>query len=130
MRRTAILLGALALAAPALAQQEIRFARGASSAVLEGSVLRGERAAYTLSARAGQAMTLRIASPEDNAVFQLYAPGARLTAQGVAGTALPGAAEGEDARSWQGRLPAGGAYLILVGATRGNAAYRLEVGVR
>jgi hypothetical protein len=122
MRRAAILLAALAVAAPALAQTPIRFARGASSAVIEGSVLRGERATYSLAARAGQTMTLRIASPEENAVFQLHGPGA--------GQPLPGAAEGDDARSWQGRLPADGTYLIVVGATRGNASYRLEVAVR
>ncbi|WP_372622543.1 hypothetical protein [Falsiroseomonas sp.] len=130
MRRAAILLAALAIAAPALAQTPIRFARGASSAVVEGSVLRGERATYSIAARAGQTMTLRIASPEENAVFQLYAPGARMAPEGVAGKPLPGAAEGEDARSWQGRLPANGTYLIVIGPTRGNAAYRLEVAVR
>jgi hypothetical protein len=128
--RRALLLGLLLLAGPATAQQDIRFARGASSAEVSGTVLRGERVAYSLGARAGQAMTLRIASPGENAVFQLYAPGARLTPDGVAGEPLPGAAEGEDARRWQGRLPADGAYLVVVGATRGNAAYRLEVAIR
>ncbi|WP_270938167.1 hypothetical protein [Falsiroseomonas oryzae] len=128
--RRALLLAALVLATPAAAQQEIRFARGAASAVMEGAVPRGERATYSLGARAGQTMTLRIAAPEDNAVFQIYAPGARITPDGVAGTALKGAGEGEDARQWQGVLPADGRYLIVVGATRGNATYRLQVAIR
>ena len=111
------------------AQTEVRFARGTSSAMLAGSIVRGERAAYSLGARAGQRMSLRITSDEDNAVFQLYAPGARLTPEGVSGTALPGAGEGEDARRWEGTLPKDGSYLIVVGATRGNASYRLDVTI-
>jgi len=136
-----IWLSALALAlalAPGLAAQEavtpIRFARGTSGAEVAGGVVRGERALYSLGARAGQTLTARITAAEGNAVFQIYAPGAVPRTQDamleVAGTTLPGAGEGEDARAWSGVLPATGDYLIVVGGTRGNASYRLSVSVR
>ena len=112
----------------------IRFAPGASSAQVQGAVVRGERALYTLEARAGQRLTLRIAASEGNAAFQLYAPGARPQTRdfgvGIEGQALSGASEGEDARRWMGTLPQTGAYLLVVGPTRGNATYRLTVAIR
>lgn len=140
--RTLLLAAALLCAlapAPALGQAEpqvqpIRFARGTSGAEVTGAVVRGERALFSLEARAGQTLTARITAPEGNAVFQIWRPGAVPRQQdGMAvidGTALPGAAEGEDARSWSGKLPASGAYLIVVGGTRGNAEFRLSVTVQ
>ncbi|HWQ33707.1 MAG TPA: hypothetical protein VNQ79_12710 [Blastocatellia bacterium] len=100
----------------------IRFARGADSVMLEGSVMRGERDRYLVKARARQVMTVSLTSAEDNAVFQIYRPGGRKT--------LAGAGEGEDARTWSGKLPMSGDYLIVVGGTRGNASYKLEVKIR
>jgi hypothetical protein len=133
-RHAAVVLALLAL--PAIAQEpaSIRFAHNASAAELVGSVVRGERALYTLEARAGQTLVARITSAEDNAVFQLYIPGARTMQRdgvlSVEGTALPGAAEGDDARAWRGRLPVSGAYLFVVGGARGNVQYQLSVSVR
>lgn len=102
--------------------QEIRFARGASSATLEGGVIRGERDVYTLVARKGQRMTVTVTSVEDNAVFQIYPPGSE--------EGLSGAADGEDAKRWSGALPASGRYRIVVGGTRGNCTYTLKVGIK
>lgn len=121
-----LLLSGLALAMPlpgmAGEGQPIRFAPGASSADIDGAVVRGEVARYTLNARQGQTMHLAITALEDNAVFQLYPPGADAAA-------LPGAAEGDDATRWSGRLPRSGDYRIVVGASRGNATYRLSVRI-
>ena len=129
-----LLLLGFTTAAPAQDATPIRFARGSSGAAVAGSVVRGERALYSLEARAGQTLTARISAPENNAVFQLYAPGARAALRDgmleITGQALPGAGDGADARGWQGRLPADGAYLFVVGGTRGNARYRLDVTVR
>ena len=114
--------------------EPIRFARGASSAEVSGAVIRGERALYSVEARGGQRMSLRIVAPENNAVFQVYAPGAESGTGGaapeIAGDTLPGAGAGDDATRWTGVLPRSGAYLLVVGATRGNASYRLTVTVR
>ena len=115
----ALLLGAfVAQDAP----RRIRFARGATSAVVDGAVLRGERAVYLVWARAGQRMRVQVTSPEDNAVFQLRGPGR--------GGTLPGADETDDATAWSGVLPRSGDYRIVVGGTRGNAGYRLRVEIR
>jgi hypothetical protein len=139
--RTAGLVLACAIAAVSSAAEHtppvarIRFARGASSAEVHGAVVRGERALYSVEAREGQHMSLRITSIESNAVFQVYAPGAEArlgdaSALEIAGQALTGAREGDDATRWTGVLPRSGPYLLVVGATRGNTTYRLTVKIR
>jgi hypothetical protein len=69
-----------------------------------------------------------------NAVFQLFAPGAKLETDNsmpqVTGLTLSGVGEGDDAMRWSGRLPQSGRYLIVVGPTRGNASYHLMVTIR
>src|SRR4051794_8416042 len=86
----------------------IRFAHGASSAEVHGAVIRGERTLYSVEARRGQHMSLRITALEGNAVFQVYAPGAKPRVRDdvleIAGEALPGAGEGDDATRWTGAL--------------------------
>ena len=113
--------------------EAIHFARGASSAEVRGAVVRGERAFYTFEARAEQRLTLHIVSLENNAVFQVYAPGARPETRDdsmeIIGQALAGVGEGNDTRRWTGILPQSGSYLVVVGATRGNATYRLTIAV-
>lgn len=101
--------------------QVIRFAPGASSAVVSGGIARGETAVYTIGAGAGQTMSLGMQSAEDNAVFQIETPDGRQ---------LPGAADGDDTRVWRGPLPADGDYRIIVGSTRGGASYELKVSIR
>ena len=98
----------------------IRFASGKSNAKVSGAVIRGERDLYSLGATAGQTMTVTIKALEDNAVFQIYQPGADRKP-------LPGA-EGDTTR-WTGKLPANGPYLIEIGGTRGNASYELAVSI-
>jgi hypothetical protein len=39
------------------------------------------------------------------------------------------AGETDDATVWQGTLPVSGKYLIVVGGTRGNAAYKLKITI-
>ncbi|HEY8228264.1 MAG TPA: hypothetical protein VIG25_23565 [Pyrinomonadaceae bacterium] len=101
--------------------QRVKFARGRTTAVLHGSVVRGTQDRYILGARAGQTMIVHITSREKNAVFAILGPDA---------TALAGAEEGTDATDWTGTLPASGDYSIWVGPTRGNATYTLEVTIR
>jgi hypothetical protein len=112
--------------------EPIRFARGASSAEVKGAVIRGERALYSFQARVGQHASLRISAPENNAVFQIYAPGAepgiRDSIMEIQAEALPG--EGDDAVRWEGILPGSGTYLLVIGPTRGNAEYRLIITIR
>ena len=102
-------------------KKKIQFARGASSATVEGAVIRGDRDRYYLGAKKGQTMSVKITSEEDNAVFQLYLPGEE--------EALPGAGDSDDAKNWSGELPRDAEYVIVVGGTRGNASYKLTVSI-
>ena len=88
---------------------------------VSGSVIRGERARYSVKAKAGQTLTVNITSSESNAVFQIYFPGEKET--------LPGAGERDDATKWSSRIPADNEYVIVVGPTRGNATYTLTYSI-
>lgn len=101
--------------------KRIKFARGKTSAVVSGAVIRGDRDTYTVGAKTGQKMTVKITSVEKNAVFQIQTPN---------GIFVAGADEGDDAMNWSGSLPETGDYQIIVGGTRGNATYKLTVTVR
>jgi hypothetical protein len=107
--------------APKGKTQRVRFARGRTTAVLKGAVVRGTQDRYILGARSGQTMIVHITSREKNAVFAILGPDA---------TALEGAEEGTDATDWTGTLPVNGDYSIWVSPTRGNATYTLEVTIR
>ena len=101
--------------------QRVRFEPGANSATIKTSVLNGTRDLYLLGAQKGQFMSIRIVSLEDNAVFDVVAPpndtGKRQTLK-------------QEAYAWSSTLPETGDYQIVVGSTRGNASYRLQVTIR
>jgi hypothetical protein len=112
---------ALPTAAPAPGEpQRIAFAPGAETGSVDGAVARGDRQRYVLWARAGQVMEVHLSAREQNAAFSVFAPDGRV---------LAGTEEGADATDWMGPLPADGDYQISVGGTRGNASYRLSVGI-
>lgn len=96
--------------------QRVRFPRGRNSTTIQNAVVRGTRDTYVLNARAGQTMTVNISAVENNAVFDIVAPNRQTIRQGVT--------------SFSGRLPVAGDYRIVVGGTRGNATYRLQVAIR
>ncbi len=139
MRRTTIMKGGLiacillslsvdlvaqgggSLSAPAGKTQRVRFARGRTTAILKGAVVRGTEDRYILGARAGQTMIVHITSREKNAEFLIQDPN---------GTAVEGMDDGLADRDWTGELPVSGDYSIWVSPTRGNATYTLEVTIR
>jgi hypothetical protein len=113
----------------------VRFPAGVFVAELTGGVPRGERDCFTIGAGAGQVMSVtQRPSLDDNIVFQLYQPGWKITrgpdGTDVSGATLRGAGEGDDARTWSGRLQAKGDYLIVVGTTRGGGEYRIRIEIR
>lgn len=116
---TLLLLTAIAVPAQRGTTRRVRFARGRTTAVLKGAVVRGTTDRYILSASEGQTMTVHITSVENNAVFTIYTP--RNT--GIMGSA-------EETTDWTGELPQSGNYIIEVGGTRGNATYTMEVTIR
>jgi hypothetical protein len=101
-------------------REPIQFAAGETAATVEGAVLRGERMRYIVSAQAGQEMRVTLSSLEDNAVFTIYDP---------TSSVIPGTEEGNDVTDFTFTLPESGDYVIIVGATRGNATYTLEVEI-
>jgi hypothetical protein len=115
-------------------KKEIRFAAGANSATISNSVVRGDRDMYSITVKAGQTMSVAVNAEEDNAVFQIYQPGAKFVKEDglmeLKGEALPQAGDEDDAKSWSGKLPKSGKYWIVVGGTRGNASYQLKVTVK
>lgn len=113
--------GGGSLKAPSGKTQRVRFARGRTTAILKGAVVRETQDRYILGALAGQTMIVHISSREKNAVFTILGPDA---------TALQGTDEGLDATDWTGDLPLSGDYSIWVSPTRGNATYTLEVTIR
>ncbi|MFL6450360.1 MAG: hypothetical protein ACJ746_22165 [Bryobacteraceae bacterium] len=124
LHRVTILL-ALSFAQIAMGQtgatKRVRFAKGHTSATYKGAVVRGTRDRYLVGAKAGQLMTVRIRSAEQNAVFSVADP---------AGAFMNGAGEEDDATRWSGKLPSSGDFAIEVGGTRGNADYSLTVIVK
>jgi hypothetical protein len=102
--------------APAPEAKRIRFARGRTSAVLTGSTDSSDQ--YLLGARAGQTMLVHLTSKGNNAAIDVLDSD---------GNAVEGTAKSDD---WSGVLPKNGDYKIIVRATRGTAAYTLEVTIR
>jgi hypothetical protein len=112
----------------------IFFAKGSSGGTVGGHVLRGRRDLYSITAAKGQTLTVTITAPDDNAVFQIFEPDTKVQrdpegALEFIGKALPAADTGDDATRWTGHLPRAGVYLIVVGSTRGNARYSMDVKV-
>ncbi len=100
---------------PCLVSQ-IRFAPGTNTTTVNQSVVRGSRNIYLLRANQGQRMDLKITALENNAVFDVIAPNGQILKTEATQSSL--------------KLPATGNYEIIVGGTRGNATYKLNVKIQ
>jgi hypothetical protein len=121
-----ILLAALALGLSVITSADgitkrVKFARGKSSAVVSGAVLRGDLDTYIVGAKSGQMMYTKITSLENNAVFSIKGPN---------GEYLQDVGEEDDRTDATSDLPYDGDYKIIVGGTRGNASYKLTVSIK
>lgn len=96
--------------------KEVFFDPGKTGTVVSNAVIRGERDLYLLTAQGGQQMYLLLSSLENNARFDVVDPTDRILARET----------GED----NILLPHTGEYHIIVGGTRGNATYDLEIEIR
>jgi hypothetical protein len=95
--------------------ETISFAKGATSAIAKGSVVRGDRKTYIVNAAKNQSMTLSVTALENNAVVDLVAPDGKVLKQ--------------EATSVKQVLPATGDYQVIVGGTRGNATYEVKIAI-
>lgn len=101
--------------------KSIKFLPGKNSAIIKGAVIRGERDLYSLNIKANQKLTVHISSLEHNAVFQIYYAKTK--------EYLKNASELDDATDWKGKTALSGDYVIVVGGSRGNASYKLQVKI-
>ena len=93
----------------------IRFPRGRTTTVIKDTVRLCTSHEYTLRARAGQTMSVHLATGRRTS----------FTVQSPSGTID----DADGVKDWSGELPESGDYLIIVG-TDATAAYTLEVTIR
>lgn len=91
----------------------VHFAKGASSTEVKGSIKGYDSVQYTLSAKAGQQMTVKIAGSR-NANFNVFAPGDKPGEANALGSGSVGT-------QWSGALPASGSYTVQVYQMRASA---------
>lgn len=99
---------------------ELSFPRNSIYTVVSNGIVRGNTHDHYLSAQAGQAISIALTSPENNAVFSLlYQQNGTWREQIYS------------QKAWFGQLPPsdGNRYIISVGSTRGNTSYDLFVGI-
>ena len=94
----------------------IRFARGRTTAVVKDTVRLCTSHEYHLRARAGQTMSIHLATGKRTS-FTLLTP---------SGDTVPDA---DGVKDWSGELQDNGEYVINIG-TDATAAYTLEVTIR
>ena len=97
-------------------KKRVQFAAGRTSTLIERGIVRGERDVLLLGAQSGQTMTLDISSEEDNTVFEVVSPNGSILFT--------------ESTYEQLTLPEKGDYQVIVGATRGNASYKLYIEIQ
>jgi hypothetical protein len=101
--------------ATAVHTEQVQFEAGRNSTVINHTVVRGERDVYLLNAQGGQQMEIALTSTEQNAAFNVVSPsGDILTTEAQSETVF---------------LPHTGDYQVIVGSTRGNATYELQIKI-
>jgi len=125
-----LLLGLAVASAAQAADSEIRqervaFAKGASSATVQGRVQGYETIDYLVDARAGQTISVRLEPSNGSNYFNVLPPGSENVAMHV----------GQDGEPYTGRLPDDGdwavrVYLMRNAARRGETSdFKLTIGV-
>ncbi len=126
-RAAALLLASVASsawAADGIRTERVHFAKGATSATVEGTLRGYETVDYVVGAAKGQSMNVSLATKHTSTYFNILAPGQSEEAFFIGST---------DGNQYEGVLPATGDYRIRVymmrSAARRNevAKYRLEM---
>lgn len=113
-------------AAEQIQTRPIQFAKGASSATVKGTIKGEQTIDYKIRAKAGQTMSVKLATRNDANYFNVLPPGSTDVAIFVGSTS---------GNEWSGALPADGEYTVRVylmrSAARRNEStpYTLTVGV-
>ena len=93
----------------AQSKQRVRFAKGASSAIVGGTVRGYAYRDFVIGAREGQTLSAKLISRNGFTVLTIFTPD---------GSNLEGAAQMDE---FSGELPASGDYVIRVGMMRAEA---------
>lgn len=104
---------ASALAADTVTTVPVHFAKGANSAAIKGSFKGYDSVLYTLSAKAGQQLSVDVGGSH-NANFNLFAPGDKPGESSALGSGYVG-------QGWKGALPVAGTYSVQVYQMRATA---------
>lgn len=116
----------VSIAAAGIQSKPVQFAKGHSSATIQGTIKGDQTIDYTLRAKAGQTMSVMLKTGNDANYFNVLPPGSNDVAIFV------GSINGNQ---WSGTLPADGEYKLRVylmrSAARRNetANYTLTVGI-
>ncbi len=121
----ALAIAGTALAADDIESRPLKFAKGATSATVKGSIQGRQTIDYKLRANAGQTMKASLKSGNPGLAFNVLPPGSKDVAiEGAIGQ-----------QAWSGTLPADGEYTVRTyidraGARRGEkASYTLTVAI-
>jgi hypothetical protein len=137
----AAVLGASCLAraddftdAPCSKPRAVSFAKGTTSATYHGGFERNEMDCWTVLAKQGQTVSVKVEAVEKNASFDIYLPHYQIQkgedGLDIVGKRLtPGGDGDREITHWSGVLPASGRYLINIVSGRGNVTYKLSVSV-
>ena len=104
---------------PSYQSTRISFARGATSAAMEGNLGNAPARDYLLRALKGQTMIVSLFSPSANTRLEVLLRGQR--------DPLPAQASGDE--YWRGVLPTTGDYILRVSSRTRNARYSLFVEI-
>jgi hypothetical protein len=99
---------------------ELSFPSNSFHTVVSDGIVRGNHHDHYFGAQAGQAISIAVTSPENNAVFSLlYMQNGTWQEQTY------------NQKAWFGNLPPSdnNRYIISIGPTRGNTSYDLFVGI-
>lgn len=111
--------------------ERIQFARGRTSAVIRGETPPAAFDRYTVAAREGQRMSVRVESEEEAVKFDVYIPAADPEDyENYIFLTTPNERARWGTTRWSGRLPQTGDYEIEVGSRPGGARYTLTVTIR
>jgi serine/threonine-protein kinase len=102
--------------------EEVRFASGAYSDQLEGTLAPGEGQVYILNLSAGQLMRVNLQAPTDATRLSIYVPAPNEQTPYLL-------ADSQDT-TWAGELPQSGYYeIVVVNGANNPITYRLNVAV-
>ena len=101
--------------------RRVQFQPGQNTAVLRGAVRARQLFCYTLRAREGQRMSVRVTSPRNNV---------RLTIEPDVEQDTDPLYGGYDVAEWEMNLPADGNYRIMVWVPRGSSTFNLSVTIQ